>query len=418
MYDWANSAFATSILAFIFVVYFVEEAAKDVNWEIGVFTIKGSTLWPLTIFLSFFFIIAIAPLLGAIADNLKNKKKFLFFFCYLGAAATMGLFFVAPGNWKLGMVLFIISNIGFVGGNVFYNGLIKDVSNDDNIAFMSGMGWGVGYLGGFILLIVNLVMIMFWDRMGFPSGQWAARTTFLTVGVWWALFSIPIFLFVKEKKGKVPKVKGVKILTMGFKQLKDTVKHLPKYPVLFLFLGSFFLFHDAIQTTISQAANFGTSALGMSINQILIAGVIIQFVAIIGSFGFLVIEKKFGTKKTLIVSLIIWIVVLSWALFMHNWKEFYVMSVIIGLVLGVSQSGARTLFGQFIPKERSAEFFSLYGIVGKVSSLVGPLLFALVDSLTSTRYAVIPLVVMMFLGMLLLLKVDVKKGLEQAKKDV
>ena len=180
IYDWANSGFATSILAFIYVVYFVEEVAggQDGSVIFGV-TLKGSTLWPMTIFGSFFIIAVIAPFLGAIADHIKAKKKFLFFFCYLGVVSTCCLFFVVPGSLFLGMFFFVLSNIGFVGGNVFYNGLLKDISDEENIGFLSGLGWGFGYLGGFILLIYNLVTIVFWKELGFSSGVLAARTSFL-----------------------------------------------------------------------------------------------------------------------------------------------------------------------------------------------------------------------------------------------
>lgn len=416
-YDWANSSFATTILAFIWVKYFVDAVARGQD-GVDVFgvTVEGSTLWPITIVISFILIILISPMLGAMADHLRMKKRFLMFFCYLGAAATIGLFFVAPGSWVLGMILFMVANMGFIAGNVFYNGLMKDISDDESIGYLSGLGWGLGYLGGFALLIINMLMIFFWKSLHFTSQEWAVRSTFLTVGVWWVVFSIPLFLFVKESRKGAKEWKGLgKMTMMGYKEVFGTVKHIPKYPVLLVFLISFFLFHDAIETTISQTTNYVTSVLELDIQMILWAALLIQFVAIIGSFGFILIEKKVGTKRTLVIALIIWVVLLLWAFMMQHWIEFYIIAVGIGLVLGVSQSAARTLFGLFIPKEKAAEFFSFYSISGKVSSLIGPLLFALVDFYFDTRYAILPVVLLMVVGLVILLKVDVKKGIEQAQ---
>jgi UMF1 family MFS transporter len=416
-YDWANSGFATSILAFIYVQYFVDNVAggQDGVDVLGLH-LKGSTLWPLTIFVSFLLILIISPILGAVADNMRNKKAFLAGFTVLGVVPTGLLFFVMPGDWAMGVGLFILANMGFVGSVVFYNALMKDVARQDELGFVSGLGWGMGYVGGFILLIVNILMIFFWHWMGFESKVLAVRSTFVTVAVWWSLFSLPLFLVVKEKGSKQRKAFKAGMLVQGAKEVVTTLRCISNYPVAFLFLGAFFLFNDAIETTISQATNFATSVLDMGINQILIAGLLIQFVAIFGSFGFLWIEKRVGTKRTLVISLVIWLVALSWALFMRTWVEFYIMAGIIGLVLGVSQSAGRTMFGMFTPRSKSAQFFSFYGISGKVSSLIGPLLFAFVDYFFNARAAVIPLWLMMAIGLVILFKVNVDKGVKEAKE--
>lgn len=417
LYDWANSAFATSILAFIFSVYFASEVANgDRGVDIFGTTVKGPTLWALTIFISFFIIIMISPALGAMADHIKAKKKFLLFFCYLGATFTCLLFFVAPGMWGLGMVFFIIANIGFIGGNVFYNGLIKDITNDDSIGYISGLGWGFGYMGGFILLVFNLVMVMFAEQLGFSSTVWAVRSCFLTVGIWWGIFAVPLFLYVKEdKRGGCKDKICASMVANSYKEVFLTLKSLPAFPVLLTFIVSFFLFHDAVETTISQSAVFGETVIGMSTSMIIMVGIVIQFVAIFGSFGFLWIEKRVGTKKTLMVALSVWVVALTGALFITEIWQFFILAIVLGLVLGVSQSAARTLFGLFIPKDRSAEFFSFYSISGKVSSLIGPMLVAIVSFFVSFRYIVVPLVILMAIGLFVLTKVDVEKGMEQAK---
>ncbi len=430
-YDFANSAFAVSVLAVVFQLYFVDalatsgtDAAGTLIREVTILgaTIPSSALWPWTVFVSMIFIVAMTPLVGAVADCAGKKKRFLVFFCYIGAAATMLMVFLSVGMWKLGMLLFILSNICFVGGNVVYNGLLIDVTpSEEDLGFVSGFGWGLGYLASFLMLVFNLILITF----EIPNPEWAVRLSLLSVGIWWAVFAIPTFLWVKERAEPKPLPEGQSLLTVGFSQIRNTASRLPRYSEMLLFIAAFFLYNDGIQTVISQSATFSNVALGATLQSVIPAFVMIQIVAFVGSLLFIWIEKKMGTKRALLYALVGWVVLLGWALVMQTLAEFYVMAFLGGLVLGVSQSASRTIYALMIPAGQSAEFFSLYAIVGKVASLVGPFLFGLgafyaadlegVPVINSMAGAILPLFLMVLIGTLMLTKVDVARGREQAK---
>ncbi|HSG82384.1 MAG TPA: MFS transporter [Gemmatimonadota bacterium] len=430
-YDFANSAFAVSVLAVVFQLYFVDalatsgtDAAGALVKEVTILgsTIPSATLWPWTVFLSMIFIVVMTPIVGAIADYAGKKKRFLIFFCYIGAAATMLMVTLGVGMWKLGMLLFILSNICFVGGNVVYNGLLIEVApSEEDLGFISGFGWGLGYLASFLMLVFNLILITF----ELPNPEWAVRLSLLSVGVWWAIFALPTFLWVKERAEPKPLPEGQTLLTVGFAQIRGTAKQLPLYSQMLLFMAAFFLYNDGIQTVISQSATFTSVALGATMQSVIPAFVMIQIVAFLGSLLFIWIEKKAGTKRALVYALVGWVALIGWALVMQTLEEFYVMAFFGGLVLGVSQSASRTIYALMIPKGQSAEFFSLYAIVGKVASLVGPFLFGLgalyaaeladVPLINPMAGAILPLFLMVLIGTLLLLRVDVERGREQAK---
>lgn len=432
-YDWANSAFAVSIFAVVFQIYFIESlatsgtnAAEELIKEVTIFkvTIPSGALWSWTVSLSMIFVVIICPIVGAIADYAGKKKLFLLFFCYIGSGATMLMVFLTVGMWQMGMLLFILSNICFVGGNVVYNGLLIDVApSEEDLGFISGFGWGLGYMASFIILIFNLILITF----EIPNPQWAVRLSLLSVGIWWAVFAIPTFLWVRERAEPKPLPEGRSLLTVGFSQIRKTAKSLPRYPEMLLFMGAFFLYNDGIQTVISQSATFTNYALGATTESIIPAFVMIQIVAFFGSLIFIRIEKGIGTKRALIYSLLGWTLIIGWALVMQRLVEFYVMAFLGGLILGVSQSASRTIYALMIPQGRSAEFFSLYAIVGKAASLVGPFLFGLgvlyaarlegVPVINSMACAVLPLFLMVLIGTILLMKVDVAKGRKEAKED-
>jgi UMF1 family MFS transporter len=431
LYDWANSAFAVSVLAVVFQFYFVDvlatsgsDAAGELIKEVRALGVRipGGTLWSWSVSLSILFVVIGCPVVGAIADYAGRKKMFLFFFCYVGAATTMLMVLLTVGMWQLGMLLFILSNICFVGGNVVYNGLLIDVApTEDDVGFVSGFGWALGYMASFLMLVFNLMLITF----EIPSPEWAVRLSLLSVGIWWAIFAVPTFLWVRERAEPKPLPEGQSLLTVGFSQIRRTAKSLPRYPVLLLFLAAFFLYNDGIQTVISQSATFTNYALGASLQSIIPAFVMIQIVAFFGSLIFIWIERKTGTKRALLYALVGWVVIIGWALVMQRLAEFYVMAFLAGLILGVSQSASRTMYALMIPSGQSAEFFSFYAIVGKAASLVGPLLFGAgvlyaarlegVPVINSMAGAILPLFLMVLVGTLLLVRVDVAKGREQAK---
>jgi len=430
IYDWANSAYAVSIISLVFQYYFIDTLAisgagtpAGLVRAVTIFgvVLPSATLWSWSVSLSMILVVGICPLMGAIADYAGRKKRFLFLFCYLGAATTILMVLLSAGMWKWGMLLFTLSNVCFVAGNVVYNGLLIDVAPDESdLGFVSGFGWGLGYMASFFMLLFNTILIDF----DIPNPEWARRLSFLSVGVWWAIFAIPTFLWVKEKATPTPLPGGRHLLTVGFSQVRQTVKHLPRHPMVLLFMAAFFLYNDGVQTVINQSATFTSYALGASLKSIIPAYLMIQIVAFFGSLIFIRIEKGIGPKRALVYALIVWIGIIGWALFIHSLLEFYVMAFLGGLVLGVSQSASRTIYALMIPVGRSAEFFSLYAIVGKAASVVGPLLFGLgamysprlegVPVINSMAGAILPLFLMVLIGTLLLAKVDVARGRKQA----
>ena len=432
LYDWANSAFAVSVLAVTFQMYFIHVLAtsgRDASGELikavqlfGV-TLPSGTLWAWSVAISMIVVVVISPVIGAVADYGSKKKRFLLFFCYTGATATMLMVSLGVGMWQLGMLLFVVSNICFVGGNVVYNGLLTDVArNEREVGFVSAFGWGLGYAASFLVLLASFALIHF----EYPSQEWAVRLSLLGVGIWWALFAVPTFLWVRERPTVRAGSNQVNLLTAGFSQLGRTLRTLPRHSQMLLFMGAFFLYNDGIQTIISQAGNFASLAFGADLGQVMPAFLMIQFVAFIGSLTFIRIERSVGTKRSLLAALTVWILLIAWALVMKTLAEFYLLAFFGGFVLGVSQSASRTLYTWMIPKGRSAEFFSLYAIVGKVASLVGPVLFGFGvllagrlagnPILNATAAAVFPLLLMVLIGTLLLLRVDVEKGKRESGK--
>jgi UMF1 family MFS transporter len=427
LYDWANSAFAVSVLAIVYQLYFKTRLATSGIGESGElvetvtlpfgWTVGSEALWPLVVAVSMVLVVLITPMVGAVADYAGKKKRFLLFFCALGASATILMVLLTVGMWKQGILLFVVANVSFVAGNVVYNGLLVDVTDsEEEVAFVSGFGWALGYLASFLVLALSLVLLWF----EIPSKDGAFRLSIFGAGVWWALFAIPTFLWVKERTQPRALPEGESLLSVGFSQLKKTAGELRLLPQLVLFLVAFFLYNDGIQTIISQGANFADEVFQMSETEIVLVFLMIQVVAFLGSLLFIRVERRIGTKTALVSALTVWVALIGWAFVMHDSREFWVLGFMGGLVLGVSQSASRTIYAWMIPPEQAAEFFSLYAIVGKVASVIGPFLFFLgalfttrmanVPLVNSMALAVLPLFIMVLVGLGLLMKVDIEKG--------
>lgn len=345
MYDWANSAFATTVLAFVFAMYYSKDVAlgkKGFLWH-GL-KLNGASLWAYIVGVSLFLVAVCSPILGAFVDFMGVKKKFLFAFCYIGAAATCLMFFVKggregqPGNWILGGILFIIANFAFAGGNVFYNAFLPDIATKENMGKVSGIGWAVGYIGGPALLILNLAMIRKPKLFGFPDTETGIRFSILTAGIWWAIFAIPIFIWVKERAKPKPLPKGKGYIGYTFFRIGHTFKKIANYKMLLFFLLAFLFYNDAIQTVINQATNFGINEIKLKIDWIIICGIIIQFVAIFGALGFGFLEPKLGTKRTIIIALIIWLMIIGYAYFIPASYKIVTINARQGSILTLSDA--------------------------------------------------------------------------------
>lgn len=421
MYDFANSAFATTILAVIFNQYFATIVAGG---EKGVlilgFQLHGASFFTFTLSFSMAISALLSPFLGAVADFSLLKKRFLMFFCYLGILFTGLLYFVHAGDYWQGAIFFILANIGFAGGNVYYNAFLPEISTEKNIGRISGLGWGLGYIGGGTLLALNLLMLKYPSWLGFPKGFFTVHDCFLSVALWWLIFSIPTFLFLKER-GEILTQKIS--FRSGYQRLLHTFGRIKTFRQLTKFLIAYLIYNDGIETVIVMASIFGAEVLRMETGEIILYFLMIQGIAFIGSLIFGYMADSIGNKKAVMISLIVWSLVVLWAfrlgIFWEPKTEYWILGILAGLVMGGSQSASRSLQGIFTPEANSAEFFGFYAVSGKFASVFGPLIYGILIALTgSVQSGVLSVLFFFVVGLSILWTVDEKKGMEEKKRPV
>lgn len=415
MYDWANSAFATTVIAGFFPVFFrglntgVDPTIS--TWRLG---------WANS--LAGILVAALAPILGAIADKGTAKKKFLLFFAYMGVVMTSGLYLIAQGDWLLAVILYAFASIGFSGANVFYDALLTGVASEDKMDVVSALGYSLGYLGGGLLFALNVWMANSPGTFGFASQPEAVRFSFLTVGIWWAVFSIPIFLFVKEPEAEKTEP-GTNMIVAGFKQLKGTFQEIRHLKTIFLFLAAYWLYIDGVDTVVRMAINYGLT-LGFDTNDLIIALLVTQFVGFPAAIGFGFLGKKIGAKRAIFIAIAVYLCVSIWAAFMQQKYEFYLLAIIIGLVQGGIQSLSRSFYARIIPVDKSAEYFGFYNMLGKFAAVIGPILMGGVglavrsmgySSNIASRVGLTSLSLLFLGGGILFYFVDEEKGKEEMK---
>lgn len=419
-YDWANSAFATTVVTVFLGPYLtsVTKAAADASgfvYPLG-FAVKAGAFFPYLVSCSVFLQIFILPLLGAIADYTHSKKHMLGLFAYIGAFATMGLYFLEGERYLLGGLLFLIANLSFGASIVFYNAFLPEISEPQTRNKISSRGWAAGYLGGGLLLAMNLVLFSKAETFGISTAH-AVQICLGSAGLWWAIFTLISLSYLPNRQTIKTLPKGAHYLTTGFKQLRRTLSDRRKYPQTFLFLAAYLLYNDGIQTVIALSSQFGQEALGLSIATLTTVILMVQFVAFFGALLFERIAHAITTKNAILLSLVIWSATLIYAYaWLKTETQFFVMAAVIGLVLGGSQALSRALFSLMIPKGQEAEYFSLYEISERGTSWIGPLIFGLALQFTGNyRIALLSLVVFFIAGLFLLLKVDVKKAFAAVK---
>ncbi len=424
MYDFANSAFATTILAVIFNQYFTTiVAGGERGVELFGFHLHGASFFTFSVALSMAVSAVLSPFLGAIADASASKKRFLMVFCYTAILFTGLLYFVRAGNYWRGAIFFAIANIGFAGGNVYYNAFLPEISTDENIGRISGLGWALGYIGGGVLLGINLIMLKYPDRIGFPSGTFTVQDCFLSVSIWWLIFSLPTFLFLKERARKpdAPFEKGY--FVQGYRRLQQTFRRIRNFRELTKFLVAFLVYNDGIETVIVMASIFGAVVLRMETGEILLFFLMIQGIAFFGSLFFGILADAIGNKRTVMISLGIWSLIVIWAFRLGVvWDpktEYWVLGALAGIVMGGSQAASRSLQGIFTPDANSAEFYGFFAVSGKFASVFGPLGYGILIAITGSVQSGILSVLLFFLvGMAILWTVNEKKGIEEKEKPV
>ncbi len=411
LYDWANSVFMT-IIILVFPIYFADVAAS------GLSKVQATYYFARATTVSMLIVAVLSPFLGAAADTGAMKKKMLGAFLGLGVATTGGLYFVGQGDWVLGLLLFVFGNIGVTSSIVFYESLLPHIAGRDEVDRVSSAGYAIGYVGGGLMMAVALVAIVWPGTFGLKDAQSATRLSFLAAAVWWAAFSIPLFRHVPEPP--VPphlrRKPGESLAWLAISRLGQTLWEVMRFKQTLLFLIAFFIYNDGIGTIIRMASIYGRE-IGIEATHLMLALLLVQFVGIPFSFLFGMLAGKIGAKNAIFVSLATYLLisVLGWS--MKTTFDFFLLAILVGTVQGGSQALSRSLFTTMVPKHKSSEFFAFFSVFEKFAGILGPAVFALVNSATgSSRGAILALIVFFVVGGALLAKVDVKEGQRAARE--
>lgn len=393
LYDWANSVFATTVMAGFFPVFFKQ------YWSSGADPITSTAQLGFANSVATAVFLVCAPVLGALADGGAARKKYLAAFTALGASMTCGLWFVGEGEWFAAAWVYGVGTIGFWGAIVFYDALITAVSPLERYDEVSAFGFALGYLGGGVLFAVNVAMTLAPAAFGLSGPAEAVRVSLLTVGLWWIVFSVPLFLFVKEP----PRVAGVgSPWRVGLRSLMKTFQGFREHHSLILFLVAYFFYIDGVHTIIRMAVDYGMS-LGFPSESLIVALLITQFVGFPAAIAFGFAATRFGPKRMLYVGVTVYVLVTIYAYKMTSVTEFYVLAGAVGLVQGGVQAVSRSLYARFVPPEQSGEFFGFFNMLGRFAALIGPSLVAVTGLLTgSSRLGILSVIVLFVCGLFFL----------------
>jgi UMF1 family MFS transporter len=409
MYDWANSAFATTMLAAVLPIFYSSVAASTLPKHVA------TSYWGFTQTVAMLCVALVSPVLGAIADYSGSKAKFLRLFAYLGILASCCFVFVGKGDYLLASFLFVLGTIGFSGGNSFYDAMLNDIVPAEKRDYVSSKGFAFGYIGGGILLVINLLMIQMPGLFFLPSTEAGTYVSFASVAVWWFLFSIPIFRHIQDRPTGAHHSIG-QYAAIGFRRIWNTLKRIARYPELLKYLLAYWLFNDGITTIITMATIYGTE-IGIGTTDLIAALVITQFVGIPFTLLFGKIAERLGSKTSMYISLSIYVLIVVFGYFMTEAWQFYALSIVVGVVQGGSQAVARSIYSRLVPQGHEAEFFGFLTVSSKFSSMVGPFVFSVVGLATgSSRLGILALIVFFIGGIALLAAVNLAKGEEQAKQ--
>lgn len=414
MYDFANSAFYTTVITLFLGPYLTALAtsAADAGGYVHPFGIPvyARSFWSYAVSVSVILQVLFLPMVGAVADYGRRKKEFLGATAYLGAFATMAMFFLRGPDYLLGGLLFLVANVAFGAAEVIYNSLLPEIAPPADRDTVSSKGYAYGYIGGGVLLALNLVLFMGAGKIGITEGM-AVRISLSSAGVWWAVFTIPTLVTLRNRGPAHHLARGQSALLTTVEQLAHSLKSLASYPQAAVFLIAFLLYNDAIQTVIALASQFGTDELKIPQAQMTLAILMVQFVAFFGSLGFNWVASKTSAKRAVAASLVIWIAVVLYIFWVTTTLEFFVMAAIVALVLGGSQALSRSLFAQLVPKGREAAYYGVYEITDKGTSWICPIVFGLTMQFTkSFRLAILSLLFFFVAGLLVLFNVNVEQG--------
>ena len=415
MYDWANSVYSLVITSTIFPVYY-NSVTQGVDGSDRVdffgFEVVNTVLYSYSISFSYFVIALISPLLSGIADASGNKLSFMKFFAYLGSISCMGLFFFDGSNLEFGILCSVFASIGYAGSIVFYNAYLPEIASVEEYDFLSARGFALGYIGSVILLVFNLITIQFPELFGFAEGSFPARFSFLLVGIWWAGFSQITFKYLPN--GVKKDSSDESILTKGYREIQSVFERVRSMPVLNKYLAAFFFYSMGVQTVMYLAASFGDKELGLPGDQLILTVLIMQCVAIGGSFLFAFISMKFGNKISLMIMVVIWIGICGAAYYVYTVYQFYALAFVVGMVMGGIQSLSRSTYSKLIPQSttENASFFSFFDVTEKVAIVLGTLTYGAIEQWTgSMRNSAVSLGVFFLVGLGFLILVSIPRNL-------
>ena len=417
MYDWANSAYATTVMTALLPNYFARAVVGPEGIQIGNTVVSATSLWGYLVSTAALFVFLCAPVLGAISDFSSAKKKFLTAFAYTGSLFVILLYFCQTGAVWQTAIFFLISQIGFVGANVFYDAFLPQIASDDKMDWVSSKGFSFGYIGGGLQFAIALGLVAGHEVIGVSQGV-AARIGMTMAGLWWAGFTLFMLKCLKEaeaveampeKYRSTPKV--IAYVLIGLARTFATMKKVGRFKPLLLFLFAFMIYNDGIQTVINMATIYGTETLGLSTTVLMTTLLAIQIIAAGGALLFSQIAGKIGTKRAVMLSLVLWSGIVTYAYFLHTASEYFILGVFVGIVLGGSQALSRSFYGAMVPEEASAEFYGFYSVFSKFSAIWGPLAFAVIRQVTGTaRLSIISLMAFFIVGLILLSRVDEEKA--------
>ena len=412
MYDWANSAFATTIMAAVFPLFFRSMAVAD-----GVGEADATAYWAYTTSVALIAVALLGPVLGSAADHLGGKKRFVAVFAGLGIAATTMFVFLGDRSYQLGAILYIVGNVGFAGANIFYESLLPHIARPGDIDRVSTRGYAIGYLGGGTLLLVNAVWMTRPDLFFMPSLGFAVRASFLSVSVWWAIFALPLLRRVPEPVVVRRSGESAGLVAGTVQRLTHTLRNLRAYRQVLLFLVAFWLYNDGIGTIIKMATAYGDE-IGIERSDLIAALIITQFVGVPAALVFGRLAGWIGAKRAILLGLAAYTLIATAGYFMRTGAHFYALALAVGSVQGGTQALSRSLFGSMVPRSQSAEFYGFYSTSSKFAGIFGPVAFGLVSQLTgSSRLSIVTLVAFFVVGGALLMRVDVEEGVQVARAE-
>ncbi|MFO7918757.1 MAG: MFS transporter [Anaerolineae bacterium] len=416
LYDFGNSAYAAVVLLAVYSAYFKGAVVGGA---------EGSRLWGIAVGVAMFVVALTSPVLGTLADFSGTKKRFLFFFTALAVIFCALLFFVREGDWFIGMLFFILAEIGYRGAQVFYNALLPEIAEPEDMGRVSGNGWAIGSTGGILCLLIVLVPIVLTG-----SDPLVVRLSLVFTAIFFAVFSLPTFLWVQERAEPQPLPGGKNYLSIAFQRLAETVRTIKKFKEFVKFIIAYQIYKHGVYMVLNFAAILGAVLFGMEQQELIIFMIIVQVTSVAGAYLFGLLANDFGGKRALIISLVLMILPVIWLYFSRSRLEFYLIGAVAGFSLTGVQSVSRTVVGIFSPPDKSAEFYGFLAMTGRTSSFIGPMLFGLLAAWATSWYenvhqmapaaaeeaghrlALVSVVAFLMVGLVLLLSVDEKKGRE------